>query len=172
MLSEKLQAAFNHQINEELFSAYMYLAAAAWCDNNDFPGFASWMKVQAQEEVVHAMKFYTFINDRNGRVELAPLAGPKTDWHAPLEVFSDARHHEEHISQCIHSLVGLAREEKDYAAENFLQWFVSEQVEEEASATLAVGKLKLAGDNSSALLMLDNEFGARTFTAPAAGSEA
>jgi ferritin len=169
MKSNKLQSAFNKQINEELFSSYMYLAAAAWFDNNDFPGFASWMKVQAQEELVHAMKFYTFINDRNGRVELSSLAGPKTDWHAPLEVFTDALLHEEHISHCIHKLVALAREELDYPAENFLQWFVSEQVEEEAQATLAVGKLKLAGDNSSALLMLDNEFGARVFAPPPAG---
>ena len=101
MISDKLQGAFNKQINEELSSAYSYLAAAAWFDDHDFQGFASWMKVQAQEELVHAMKFYTFINDRNGRVLLTQLAAPKTDWGTPLEIFTDALHQEEHISQCI-----------------------------------------------------------------------
>jgi ferritin len=169
MISPKLQAAFNAQINEELFSAYMYLGAAAWCDHHDYPGFAKWMRVQAQEEVFHAMKFYTFINDRGGKVELAALKAPKADWASPLEVFGDALLHEEHISHCIHKLVTLAREEQDYPADNFLQWFVSEQVEEEASASLAIGKLKLAGDNGSALLQLDTEFGTRTFNPQAEG---
>jgi ferritin len=164
MITDQLQAAFNKQINEELSSAYSYLAAAAWFDDHDFQGFSSWMKVQAQEELVHAMKFYTFINDRNGRVLLTQLAAPKTDWSSPLEIFTDALHQEEHISQCIYDLVALAREVRDYSAENFLQWFLSEQVEEEAQATLAVGKLTLAGEESSALLLLDREFGARTFT--------
>lgn len=167
MISEKLAAAFNHQINEELFSAYTYLSAAAWFEDHDYPGFANWMKVQSQEEIVHAMKFYTFINDRNGTVRLEALAAPQQDWPSPLAVFENSLKHEKHISACIDKLLTQAREERDYAAENFLQWFISEQVEEEANAQLAVGKLTLAGDNASALLMLDSDFGGRSFDAKA-----
>ncbi len=161
MLSEKMQAAMNKQINAELHSAYIYLSMAAYFEDKNLPGFAHWMRVQAKEEVGHAMKFFDFIVERRGRVLLEPVAAVPTDWPSPLAVFENALAHEQKVTGLINDLVNLAIAEKDHASNSFLQWFVDEQVEEEASADAIVQKLKMAGDSSVALLILDQELGGR-----------
>jgi ferritin len=164
-MNEKIQDAFNKQINAELYSAYLYLAMAAYFEDINLPGFASWMQCQAQEEVMHAMKFFHFINERGGRATMAPIDGPKNEWNSPLNAFEDAYAHEQKVTAMINDLVDLAMAEKDHAANNFLQWFVAEQVEEEATADGVVQKIKLAGDGGG-LFMVDKELGQRVFTPP------
>jgi len=161
MLSDAMQAAMNKQINAELHSAYVYLSMAAYFEADNLTGFASWMRVQAQEEVGHAMRFYHFIVERRGRVLLDALDGVPTEWESPSAVFEAAFHHEQMISGMIDSLVDLALEEGDHASRSFLNWFVDEQVEEEASADAIVQKLHLVGGAPAALFLLDRELGAR-----------
>ncbi|MEP0762405.1 MAG: ferritin [Chloroflexota bacterium] len=161
MLSEKMQAAMNRQINAELHSAYLYLAMAAYFEHENLPGFAHWMRLQANEELAHALKFFDFIVERRGRVLLEPVGAVPTEWASPLAVFENALAHEQKVTGLIHGLVNLAVEERDHASDSFLQWFVDEQVEEEASADAVVQQLKLAGDSGVALLILDRELGAR-----------
>jgi ferritin len=168
MLSPNVQGPLNKQINAELYSAYLYLSMSAYFESQNLAGMANWMRVQAQEEMVHAMKFFDFINDRDGRVLLTQVESPKTEWTSPLEVFQDALKHEQKVTALINQLVDLSTSEKDHAANTFLQWFVTEQVEEESSAQTIVNKLKLAGDSPMAWLMLDGQLGQRTFTPPAA----
>lgn len=170
MMNQKIQDAMNKQINAETYSAYLYLSMAAYFEDINLLGFASWMKCQAQEEMTHAMKFFDFINERGGRVILTPIDGPPTNWESPLNVFEETYEHETKVSAMINDLVNLAIEEKDHAANNFLQWFVAEQVEEEASADEVVNKIKLAGDGGG-LFMLDKELGARVFNYPPTDSE-
>jgi ferritin len=170
-MNTKIEKAFNKQINEELFSAYLYLSMSAYFEAENLKGMANWMRVQAQEEMVHAMKFYHFIFDRDGKVKLTELRAPKVKWTSPLNAFEDALDHEKKISALIHGLVDLSLKESDHAANTFLQWFVNEQVEEEASAKEIVDKLKFAGDNKVTLFMMDNDLGQRVFTAPAASAE-
>ncbi len=167
MLSEKMQEALNTQINKELYSSYLYLSMAAWCESVNLGGFANWMIIQAREEVSHTEKLFGFLNERGGRVLLQPIEGPPTEWGSVLEVFGQVLEHERLVTGLIHGLVKLARSEDDYATEAFLQWFVSEQVEEEATASGVVEKLKLAGEQGSGLFMLDREMGTRVFTPPA-----
>ncbi len=167
MLSEKMQEALNTQINKELYSSYLYLSMAAWCESVNLGGFANWMIIQAREEVSHTEKLFGFLNERGGRVLLQPIEGPPTEWGSVLEVFEQVLEHERLVTGLIHGLVKLARSEDDYATEAFLQWFVSEQVEEEATASGVVEKLKLAGEQGSGLFMLDREMGTRVFTPPA-----
>lgn len=162
MVNKAITNGFNNQINEEMFSAYLYLSMAAYFDDNNLPGFGHWFKQQAREEMFHAMKFYNHLVERGGSVELYALKEPKKTWDSPLEAFSDALQHEEHITGCINELMDLAINEKDYAARNLLNWFVDEQVEEEASVGEILEKLKLIGDKGHMLLMLDNELGARS----------
>ncbi len=168
MISEKIQDAMNEQIKWELYSAYLYMSMSAYYVSTNLPGFANWMRVQAQEEVSHAMKFYDFINERGGRVELRAVDAPPKEWESPLAGFQDAYDHERIVTGRIGDLVDLARGERDHASEIFLQWFVTEQVEEEASADEVVQELKRIQDNSGALFMLDRELGQRVFTPPAA----
>ncbi len=161
MISEKIQDAFNEQLNVELASAYLYLSMSAYFEAENFSGFAHWMRAQAQEEMGHAMRFFNHINDRSGRVILKALEAPTKEWESPLAAFEDALKHEELITQKINELVELAQAEKDHAAFEFLQWFVDEQVEEEKSVGDVVHKLRLAGDNAGALMFLDKELGSR-----------
>jgi ferritin len=161
MLNPKIQDAFNKQINAELFSSYLYLSMSAYFETENFRGMAHWMRVQAQEEQKHAMKFYSFIHQRNGRVTLVQVEGPKTQWNSPLDAFEDAYKHELKISGLINELVNLAVAEKDHAAQSFLQWFVNEQVEEEATALAIREELKLVGDHGVAMLMMDRQLGQR-----------
>ena len=171
MLSDRMEKALNDQINAELYSAYLYLAMAAYFESINLGGFGNWMRIQAQEELTHAMKFYDFVYERGGRVSLAAVDAPPKEWDSPLAAFEGAYAHECKVSAMINDLVNIAIEEKDHATNNFLQWFVSEQVEEEASADAVVQKLKLIGDHGNGIFMLDRELGQRVFHAPAEGAE-
>ena len=167
MLSERMEQALNEQINAELYSAYLYLSMAAYFESINLSGFGNWMRVQAQEELTHAMKFYDFMYERGGRVVLTAVDAPPSEWDSSLAAFEGAYAHECKVSAMINNLVNIAIEEKDHATNNFLQWFVSEQVEEEASADAVVQKLKLIGDHGNGIFMLDRELGQRAFHAPA-----
>ena len=167
MLGKKIEAAFNEQINWELYSGYLYLAMSAYFQSINLTGAASWMYAQALEEGTHAMKFFNFINERGGTVELATIRTPQKEWESPLAAFEDAYEHECVVSGRINDLVNLSLKEKDHASNNFLQWFVSEQVEEEASVDGVVQQLKLMGDAQGGLFMLDRELGRRVFSPPA-----
>jgi ferritin len=155
MLKGKIQAALNKQLNAELYSSYLYLSMSAYFQSVNLPGFANWMRVQAQEELVHAMKFHDFINERGGRVLLQPVEGPPSEWSSSLDAFENAYKHEQKVTGLINDLVNLAIKEGDHATNIFLQWFVTEQVEEEASADEVVQKLKLMADARGGLFMLD-----------------
>jgi ferritin len=168
MLSPKIEDALNSQINAELYSSYLYLSMSAYCDSQNLAGMANWMRIQAQEEHTHAMKFFDFVNERDGRVLLKQIEAPKTEWTSPLDVFEETLAHEQKVTGLINDLVDLSLSEKDHASNTFLQWFVTEQVEEEATAKSIVDKLKLIGDNPVALYMLDGELGQRTAPSPTA----
>jgi len=160
-MNKKIETAFNQQINAELYSAYMYLSMSAWFESQNLKGMAHWMRAQAAEEQNHARKFYDFIHDRGGRVKLSKIDAPPVDWASPVAVFKDAYKHECKVSALIHGLVDLAAKEKDHPAANFLQWFVSEQVEEEAHASEIADKLSAVGDNKGLVFMFDAELGKR-----------
>ena len=161
MLSKTMEKALNEQINAELASAYIYLSMAAYFEATNLRGFAGWMKAQAQEEQGHALRIYDYVYDRGGKVTLTAIDGPKTAWSSPLDAFTNAYEHERYITGRINDLVGLARKENDYATETFLQWFVEEQVEEEATADSIVQQLTLIGDSAAGLFMMDRELGSR-----------
>ncbi|WP_175059881.1 ferritin [Thermococcus sp. 2319x1] len=161
MLSEKMLRALNEQLNRELYSAYLYFAMAAYFDDLNLEGFASWMKAQAEEELGHVLRFYNYIYDRNGRVELTEIPKPPREWGSPIEAFEAAYEHEQFISKSIHQLAALAEEEKDYPTRAFLEWFINEQVEEEASVKKILDELKFAKDAPQIVFMLDRELAAR-----------
>jgi ferritin len=167
MLSEKIANALNGQLNAELYSAYLYLSMEAYFQAANLPGFANWMRVQVQEEQFHAMKFYDFINDRGGRVTLTQIEAPPNQWDSPFAAFKAVLAHEQKVTGLINDLVDLAIQEKDHAANSFLQWFVDEQVEEEDNAGTIVGQLKLIKDSPQALFLMDKELSQRVFTPPA-----
>jgi len=171
-LNEKMEKALNGQINAELYSAYMYMAMAAHLEKSDLPGFANWMRVQAQEEQFHAIKIFDFVLERGGRVKLAAIEAPPSSWKSPLEIFQAGLAHEQKVTGLINDLVYLARDLKDNATEIFLQWFVNEQVEEEDSAGKIVGQLKMIESSPQALFLLDRELGQRVYTPPAAEGDA
>lgn len=158
MISQKLQDAMNSQIQAELYSAYLYLSMSAYCESKNLGGFAHWMKMQYQEETSHAMKFMDYLQERGGTVALKAIEAPPTEFGTPLELFEQTLAHEIHVTNLINKLYEAALEEKDYAAQIFLQWFINEQVEEEASATAVLERLKIIGDKSTgAILYLDKE---------------
>jgi len=161
VLSEAVQDAMNGQINNELYSAYQYLSMAAYCEAVNLPGFARWMRAQSREELQHAMKFYDFVLERNGRVALQAIGAPLGEFGSPLEVFEKALEPEQKVTAMINELYGLAAGENDYASQAFLQWFVTEQVEEEKNAGDVVETLKMVGDSREALFLLDRELGLR-----------
>lgn len=163
MISKKIQTALNNQVNAELYSAYLYLAMSAYMETQNLPGFASWLVVQGQEEMTHANKIYRFIIERQGTAELLAIKKPPVKWASPLDAFKAAYNHEVKVSKMINDLVDLAIKEKDHASNAMLQWFVNEQVEEEAAADEVVQKLKLVGKSGEGLLRLDEQMGARTF---------
>jgi ferritin len=166
MISKKMEEALNEQINAEWYSAYLYLSMEAYFESMNLPGFANWMRVQIQEESIHALKIYDFVNERGGRVLLKSIAQPPTEWESPLAVFEAAYKHEQKVTGLINDLVSLAIEEKDHATNSFLQWFVDEQVEEEDSANQVVQKLKLIQNDPGGLFLIDRELGQRVFTPP------
>jgi ferritin len=161
MISDKMQKALNDQINAELFSSYLYLSMAAYLESENWTGMAKWMKVQSGEEYGHAMKIFGYINEVDGRVLLDTIKKPEFEWKNPLHVFEESKKHEIYITERIHKLVDLAIEEKDYATNLFLNYFVTEQVEEVATATQIVNKFNLIGDNKTSLFLLDRELGMR-----------
>ena len=161
MKSKAVETALNNQINEELQSAYHYLAMSAESDRLGLPGFANWFKMQYQEELAHADKFFNFVLERDGEVTLAALSAPKVENATPLSLFEGALAHEKHISSCIFKLKDLARAESDHATDVFLEWFVSEQVEEEANARAVIDQLKMVEGNKNGIFLIDRELAGR-----------
>ncbi len=161
MLKDKIQKALNAQMHLEMLSSYLYLSMAAYFECENFNGFAHWMKIQSGEEYGHAMKIYSYINQRSGRVNLMKIEAPKNEWKDAIDVFSETLKHEQKVTEEIGNLVELALTEKDYATHAFLQWFVTEQVEEEATAINILDKIKMIGDNRNGLFLLDRELGMR-----------
>jgi ferritin len=161
MLSEKVEKALNDQFNAELYSSYLYLSMNAYFKSTNLDGFANWMYQQAIEEMIHAMKFYDFINQRGGRVTPAAIAAPPSEWESPLAVFEDTLSHEQKVTGLINDLVDTASEAHDHATQIFLQWFVTEQVEEEESAGSVLEQLKLLQGNKNGLFMMDRELAQR-----------
>lgn len=161
MNSKKVQDALNKQINEELFSAYAYLAMAAEADQLGLPGFANWFKMQYQEELAHADRFFNYILERDGKVELDEIGKPEIGNESALSLFEKALAHEQHITECIFKLKDLARSESDHATDVFLEWFVNEQVEEEANARAVIDQLKMIDGNPNGLFMVDRELAGR-----------
>ena len=169
MFSKKMEKALNKQINAELYSSYLYLSMATHFSNAGLAGCANWMQQQAQEELFHAMKMFAYVNGRGGRVILESIDKPPHQWKTTLQVFEDVLAHEQKVTGLINDLVNLAIAEKDHATNNFLQWFVAEQVEEEDNAGSLVNKLKLIGKDANGLFMLDTELAQRKFVLPATG---
>jgi len=170
VLSEKMVEALNKQVNREIYSAYLYLSMSAYSTFKGLKGFANWFMVQYQEEIMHALKIYDYINDQGGQVKLMAVEQPPTDFGSPLEMFEKTLKHEKFVTKCINNLVNLAVEEKDHATNIFLQWFVTEQIEEEANDNDIIAKLKLVGKEGNGLFMIDKELATRVF-APSATSE-
>ena len=162
-MNERMTHAMNEQIKNELESAYLYLSMAAYFHAEGLDGMAHWMRCQTHEEMIHAMKFYNFIVERGAKVNLLNLAQLKTDWASPLEAWKEAYQHEQKITGNINDLIALAREERDYASEPILAWFVEEQVEEEASTSKVVEELEMIEGHKPGLLMIDRELGSRAF---------
>jgi len=161
MISDELQDAINEQIKYELYSAYMYLAMSADCSDRNLSGFAHWMRMQAQEEVAHGMRFYDFLIERGGRVELHSIDKPPFEFGSPLQIMEQSLEHERFVTSRINALYDLSVEAQDRPAQVMLQWFISEQVEEEASIDEIVQRMKMFGSDGPALFMLDRDLGAR-----------
>ena len=162
-MNAKVEKKINEQINAELYSAYLYLSMSAFCESLSLSGFANWMYVQFQEENSHAMKFYRYLNERGGRVELEAIEKPPASWDNVIEVFREVYAHEQKVTALINDLADLAIQERDHATVNMLQWYVDEQVEEEANASDLVAQLEMIEGKGSALLMLDRELKQRVF---------
>jgi len=167
MISKTLEEAINKQMNREMYSSYLYLAMAAYFENMSLAGFANWMRVQAKEEDFHAMKFYNYLVARDGRVKLLDIEAPPFKWDSPLGAFKYTYEHEVQVTGLINNLMALVKEEKDFAAVSFLQWYVDEQVEEESSSKTILDKIKIVGNDGSGLYLLDQELAQRVFTPPA-----
>ncbi|NOT04466.1 MAG: ferritin [Anaerolineales bacterium] len=161
MINKSMQDAMNDQINKELYSSYLYLSMAAYLEDKNLSGFAHWMRVQEAEEREHAMKLYDFIVERGGRVMLKAIDAPKTEWKSTLELAEEVAAHEALVTASIYALYELALKEKDYPAQIMLQWFITEQVEEEKNAAEIVSNLKLIEDRGTAVLMLDHRLAKR-----------
>ncbi|PIE35981.1 ferritin [candidate division KSB3 bacterium] len=171
MLSPKMEAALNKQINAEFYSSYLYLSMSADFSAKNLNGFANWMNVQAQEELTHGMKIYNYINEQGGKVLLTAIEAPQTEWDSPLASFEAAYVHEQHVTTLINNLADIAADERDHATGIFLQWFITEQIEEENTASDIVEKLKMIGDHPQGIFMIDRELGARPAAAPVDSAE-
>ena len=161
MLKE-MEKALNKQLNNELYSAYVYFGMSAYFESIGLRGFAHWMRIQAKEEMMHVMKYYTYLCGRNSRVVLTTVGAPKADWKSPVEVFEEAYNHEKGVTADINKLVDMAIAKSDHATHIFLQWFVTEQVEEESSTNTILQELHLIGKDNGTLFMLDRELASRT----------
>lgn len=164
MINAKVNEALNKQMNNEMYSAYLYMAMSAHSSHIGLNGFAHWFMVQYHEEMLHAMKFYNYILDQGGTVELRKIEQPPVEFASPLDMFEKTLTHEQFITRCIHELTELAMTEKDFATQIFLQWYVTEQVEEEKNDNEILAKLRFVKNDTSGLFMLDNELGARALT--------
>jgi ferritin len=161
MLSTNLQSAFNDQVNKELYSAYLYLGMSAWCEEANLPGAAHWLKLQAAEEQGHALKLYSFVHNRGGKVTLEAIAKPPQEHTSLLDLFEQVLEHERKVTSLINGLYKAAVAEGDYPAQIELQWFINEQVEEEKNATMIVETVKMVGAQGPSLFMVDRQLGAR-----------
>lgn len=161
MLSDAMYKALNNHMKAEFFAAYLYLSMAAHFEHENLTGMATWMHKQAEEEVEHAMKFFRYLNDRGAKATLQALEQPTTSWSSPLEAFKHALKHEQMVTGEIHRLLETAQKEKDFATAHFLQWFVEEQVEEEANVEGVIARMELASGHPAAMLFMDRELGAR-----------
>lgn len=161
MVKDKVIDALNNQLNSELYSSYLYLAMAAYFEHENFSGFSHWMKLQSGEEYGHAMKLYGYVLEVGGKVKLQKIDTPKESWKSALDVFEETLKHEQEVTKSIYDIVDLTVSEKDHATNIFLQWFVNEQVEEEATADKILKKVKMLGDTKNGLFLLDREMGMR-----------
>lgn len=167
MVSEKLIKALNDQFNYELLSAHYYLAMASYCSEQDLDGFANFFKAQADEERFHAMKFYDYVIEVDGRILISDISNPQNNYESMVDVFKTALEHEKSVTKKVYNLMDMAKEEGEHATQNFLNWFVGEQVEEEAGMKAIIKRLERLGNDNHGLFMLDKELGARVFTPPA-----
>jgi len=163
MLSKKIEQAINDQINAEFWSAHLYLSMSAWFSGENLPGFSNWMYIQYKEEDSHALKFFRYVNERGGCVKLQPITEVPTKWKSAVDVFQQTLDHERVVTSRIYKIMELALAEKDYATVNFLQWYVNEQMEEEATAEDYLNKLKMIEKDAAGMYNLDKELGARVF---------
>jgi ferritin len=161
VIEKKLLDLFQEQIRNELESAYKYLGMAAYFESTPYGGFAKWMRKQAQEEMEHAMKFFDYVNDRGNHIELFPIASMPTHYTSPREVFQETLAHEQQVTHLIHEMYRVALETKDFAAQILLQWYITEQVEEEKQAQDILDQIEAVGDNIAALMKIDSRVGKR-----------
>ncbi|HOI16853.1 MAG TPA: ferritin [Geobacteraceae bacterium] len=167
MISKKMVQTLNKQLNNELYSAYLYLSMSSFTTFIGLKGAANWFMVQYQEEMTHAMKFYDYLNSQGEHAQLAAIAAPPTEFGTLLSMFEQTLKHEQFITKCINDLMDQAVKEKDHATQIFLQWFVTEQIEEEGNDNDIIAQLKLVGDNTQGLMMVDRDLATRVFTPPA-----
>lgn len=163
MISKRMEEELNKQINAEFYSSYLYLSMAAWFDSQNLAGFSNWMNVQAQEEWAHGLKIFNFVNERGGKVTLAKIDEPKTEWTDIINVYEEVLEHEQKVTELINKLSDIAIEESDHATKNFLQWFVDEQVEEESSVDNVLQQLKMIEGKGTGLFLMDREMQSRAF---------
>ena len=167
MISKKMQESLNDQLNKEIYSAYLYLSMSAYATSLGLKGFANWFSIQTKEEMIHSEKIYNYVNEQGGRVLLEAIDKPTQEFFSPIDLFKKTLEHEKKVTARINKLVDLAKKESDHATAAFLQWFVTEQVEEEASPNEILQRLDIAGKDKSAILLVDGELAARVFTPPA-----
>ncbi len=166
MIGKMVEEAIIKQINEEIFSSYLYLSMQADLAEKNLTGMSSWMHVQYQEEIAHMLKFFNYLIERNGKVKLTQVETPKQEWKSVLDIFTESLNHEQHITSKINELYDIALAEKDHATVSFLKWFIDEQVEEEANFTDILGKIKMVSNSTEGLFMMDKELGTRVFVDP------
>ncbi|MCK5070590.1 MAG: ferritin [Desulfocapsa sp.] len=165
-MKKKMEKALNKQVNAEMYSSYLYLAMESYFQSVSLGGFAKWMRGQVQEEMFHGMKIYDYVHERGGRAQFEAIAKPETEWESPLAAFEHILAHEKGVTAMINNLIDVALDVRDHAAKAFLDWFITEQVEEESTVGEIVDRLRLIGDNSSGLFMLDSELSKRVFSLP------
>ena len=161
MISDKIQKALNEQVNAEFYSAYMYLAMSSYCNTIGLPGFSHWMRMQYEEENMHVMKMYDYIQSQGGQVNLLAIEKPEREYGNPVKIFETTLEHEQLVTKLIHRLMDLAVEEKDYATQAFLQWYVTEQVEEESNVNDILAPLRMVGEDKGGLMMIDQQLAGR-----------
>ncbi len=166
MISKKMEAELNEQMNKEFYSAYLYLAMSAYCNSIGLPGFSHWMRMQYEEETLHVTRMYDYILDQGGTVHLKAVEEPPKEYGTPVEIFQTTLEHEQFVTQSIHNLMSLAVDERDYASQTFLQWYVTEQVEEESNVNDILSPLKMVGDDKGGLMMVDQKLAGRAAPVP------